>query len=549
MEYKNDETRLNKLIEAMTAIASLDFSKKLEVSEHQDLLDVVSLGFNMLSEALEDTVVSKQELEESEKKYKALFSKANDVIFLIKDSKIIDFNEKALEVFGYTPAELSGRHIAKLIPEVQENGQASWELVKTITKEALAKGNCLHVFQNIKKDRTIFEAEIKVGWFELNGILYFQTIIRDVSERRKSEINLQKSVTKFKALFEFAPNAMLISRGRELLQINPAFEEMFGYVEADLIDLNLEKLTYPEDRQLHIAFERDLTDEHLQKFSLEKRYVKKDGTIFYGFANVSIIKGVAEESDYYIIQIVDVTKQKKAEEQAHNHLIEVEKINQELDQFAHIVSHDLKAPLRGITAIANFIEEDIKDGNYEEIQENLGLLKNRIARMGNLITGILDFSKATKVNDKKELLALNSVIQGVIEMLTPSDKVQIKILKKLPTIHISSVGIQQIFQNLLSNAIKYNDKEICEITIDYDLKEKMHLFTVGDNGPGIPVKFQEQIFDIFQTLQPKDRVESTGVGLSIVRKRIESSGGKVWVESELGKGAKFIFTLPQLNNN
>jgi|GEM_PF-5412110 len=106
MEYKNDEIRLNKLIDAMTAIASLDFSKKLEVSENQDILDVVSLGFNMLSEALEDTVVSKQHLEVSEKKYKSLFSKANDVILLIKDGEIIDFNEKTLEIFGYTADEL-----------------------------------------------------------------------------------------------------------------------------------------------------------------------------------------------------------------------------------------------------------------------------------------------------------------------------------------------------------------------------------------------------------------------------------------------------------
>ena len=285
MEYKNDEIRLNKLIDAMTAIASLDFSKKLEVSENQDILDVVSLGFNMLSEALEDTVVSKQHLEVSEKKYKSLFSKANDVILLIKDGEIIDFNEKTLEIFGYTADELRGKHIAKLIPEVQEDGQSSWDLIKTITKEVLVQGSCLRVFQNIKKDKTLFEAEIKVGSFELSGVTYFQTIIRDVSERRRAEINLQKSVAKFKALFEFAPNAMLISRGGQFIQINPAFEEMFGYNEVDLTDLSLAKLTHLEDRQLHIELERDLKEKQSQKYSLEKRYVKKDGTFFYGFVN------------------------------------------------------------------------------------------------------------------------------------------------------------------------------------------------------------------------------------------------------------------------
>jgi len=450
---------------------------------------------------------------------------------------------------SFAQPKLRGKHIAKLIPEVQEDGQSSWDLIKTITKEVLVQGSCLRVFQNIKKDKTLFEAEIKVGSFELSGVTYFQTIIRDVSERRRAEINLQKSVAKFKALFEFAPNAMLISRGGQFIQINPAFEEMFGYNEVDLTDLSLAKLTHPEDRQLHIELERDLKEKQSQKYSLEKRYVKKDGTFFYGFVNVSIIKGETKELDYFITQIIDVTRQKKAEEQVLSHLTELEKINQELDQFAHIVSHDLKAPLRGITAIANFIEEDINDENYEEVLGNLGLLKNRIARMDSLITGILAFSKVTKVIDNKEYLDLHQIVQGVIEMLTPSDNVQIKILKILPSIYTSKVSIQQIFQNLLSNAIKYNDKKICEIIIDYRLEEKAHLFIVGDNGPGIPSKFHDRIFDIFQTLQPKDRVDSTGVGLAIVRKRIESAGGKIWVESELGKGAKFIFTLPQLNNN
>lgn len=544
MEYKNKETRLNNLIDAITAIASLDFSKKLEVGENKDSIDIISLGFNMLSEALEDTVVSKKQLEASEKKYKALFSKANDIILLIRDSKIIDFNEETLKVFGYTPKELSGTHISKLIPKVQENGQSSWELVKIMTQEAIEKGSSLHVFQNIKKDQTLFEAEIKVGCFELNEVTYFQTIIRDVSERRKAEIDLRKSVAKFKALFEFAPNAMLISRAGQPVQINPAFEEMFGYTEADLKELDLEKLTHPEDRQLHVDLEKNLKEDELQKFSLEKRYLKKDGTIFYAFVKVSVIKKMEDLLDYYIIQIIDITKQKKAEAQVRNHLSKLEKVNKELDQFAHIVSHDLKAPLRGITAIANFIEEDINEGNYEELLDNLGLIKNRIARMSNLITGILEFSRATKINNPKEKIDLNQVIQHVIEMLNPPENVQIKILNKMPIICASKIGLQQVFQNLLSNAIKYNDKKECKISINYQHQAHEHLFEIKDNGPGIPPQFQEQIFDVFQTLQSKDQIESTGVGLSIVRKRIESNGGKIWIESSLDKGANFLFTLP-----
>lgn len=544
-DKNNNDERLNNLIEAITAIASLDFSKKLAISENQDLLDTVSLGFNMLSEALEDTVVSKERLATSEKKYKALFSKANDVIILVRDAKVIDFNEKTIEIFGYSAKELKGIPIVKLVPDFQENGQASWELIKEMAKEALEKGSSLRIFQNIKKDKTLFQAEVNVGWVELSEITYFQVIIRDVSERRKAEIALKKSVAKFKALFEFAPNAMLIAQGSNFIEVNPAFEEMFGYRQEELATLNLEILTHPKDRKLHLTSNKKVKKENLPKFSLEKRYRRKDGTVFHGFVNVSIIKEVEEHiKNYHIVQIIDISEQKRAAKQIQTHLNELEKINKELDQFAYVVSHDLKAPLRGITAIANFIEEDIEDENYEDIPENLELLKGRITRMGNLITGILEFSRAGKINESEENLDFNLVLQEVIEMLAPPDSVKINIKASLPTICVAKISIQQTFQNLLSNAIKYNDKKACKITIDYKLDKEQHLFMIKDNGPGIKREFHQKIFEIFQTLQPRDRVESTGVGLSIVRKRIENLGGKIWVKSEVGKGATFLFSLP-----
>lgn len=545
MKRHEDDKRLNDLIEAITAIASLDFSKKLEVKGEEDLIDVVSLGFNMLSEALEDTVVSKQQLEESKQKYEMLFSKANDIILLIKDNRVSDFNDKALTVFGYMASELMGLPIIQLIPKFQKDGSWSTSIIEEITRETLKKGSSLKTIQAMRKDKSLFEAEMNVGFLKINDEVYFQAIIRDVSEQVKTEEALKKSVAQFKALFDFAPTAMLIVKGGKPIQINHAFENMFGYKQKELSTLNIAALTHPEDRQLHKGLEAQLKQNIIPKFSLEKRYIKKNGVVLYGIVNVTRIRGDENSEDYYITQIVDISEQKKAEQKVQAHVEEVEKINKELDQFAYVVSHDLKAPLRGINALASFIEEDIADGHYEDVPENLNLLKNRIDRMGNLITGILDFSRAGRKIEALEFIDFGDLLHEIIELIAPSTKVQINRPEKMPTVYAVRISLQQIVQNLLSNAIKYNDKEITKICMAYQENERDYIFSVKDNGPGIPSQYHDKIFDIFQTLQPRDRVESTGVGLTIVRKNVENLGGKVWVESIEGQGATFFFSVPK----
>lgn len=544
MKRQEGDKRLNDLIEAITAIASLDFSKKLEVKGKEDLIDVVSLGFNMLSEALEDTVVSKQQLEESKQKYEMLFSKANDIILLIKDGQISDFNDKALTVFGYMASELMGLPIIQLMPELQKDGSCSANLITEVTRETLKKGSSLKTIQTIRKDKSIFESEINVGFLKLNDEVYFQTIIRDVSEQVKTEEELKKSVAQFKALFDFAPTAMLIVKGGKPIQINRAFEHMFGYQQKELSTLNIAALTHPEDRQLHKGLEAQLKQNIIPKFSLEKRYIKKNGAILHGIVNVTRIRGVENREDYYITQIVDISEQKKAEQKVQAHVKEVEKINKELDQFAYVVSHDLKAPLRGINALASFIEEDIADGEYEEVRENMSLLRSRIDRMGNLITGILDFSRAGRKKEALELINFGDLLHETIELIAPSPKVQLNSPEKMPTVYTIKISLQQIIQNLLSNAIKYNDKDSIKICIDFQENKQDYIFSIKDNGPGISSQYHHKIFEIFQTLQPRDRVESTGVGLAIVRKNVENLGGKVWVESIEGQGATFFFSLP-----
>lgn len=222
----------------------------------------------------------------------------------------------------------------------------------------------------------------------------------------------------------------------------------------------------------------------------------------------------------------------------------LEKKNLALEQFAYIVSHDLKAPLRSIGSLATFLEEDLADKMTEDDVENMDLLRSRVKRMENLINGILEYSRIDRIKPEKKQVDLNYIIKEIhasVEHL--KDKpLTINVPQLLPTLIASDVRMQQIFQNLISNAIKYNNKDHCIITITYEKLPKGYRFTVKDNGPGIEKKYQEKIFGIFQTLQARDRFESTGVGLSIVKKIIEEeANGRIWIESKKNIFTKFIF--------
>lgn len=240
----------------------------------------------------------------------------------------------------------------------------------------------------------------------------------------------------------------------------------------------------------------------------------------------------------------ETERRKEAESKLMSNVRNLEKSNKDLDQFAYVVSHDLKAPLRAIASLAEWIEEDLDDKITPESRANLELLRGRVLRMESLIHGILAYSKAGKNKGELKLIDLNKLIFDIVDSINPSSNINVSIQPHLPSIESEETKLHQVLGNLISNAIKYMDKPIGEINIRYLDLEGMCQFSIEDNGPGIEKEYHNRIFVIFQTLSARDEVESTGIGLSIVKKIIEDQGGKIWVESELGKGSKFIFTWP-----
>jgi len=245
-----------------------------------------------------------------------------------------------------------------------------------------------------------------------------------------------------------------------------------------------------------------------------------------------------------IESFVDIRERKEMEEQNAQLIRELESANTELKDFAYIVSHDLKAPLRAIGSLSQWLYADYKDKFDEDGKAQLDLLVNRVHRMQNLIEGILEYSRVGRVQEQKEVVSLDTVVREAVENLSVPATIAVTVDTPLPSILYEKTRIHQVFSNLIGNAVKYMDKPEGEIHVGCIAKGNFWEIYVRDNGPGIDAKYYDKIFQIFQTLKPRDQVESTGIGLSIVKKIVETNGGRVWVESEVGKGSIFYVTVP-----
>lgn len=226
---------------------------------------------------------------------------------------------------------------------------------------------------------------------------------------------------------------------------------------------------------------------------------------------------------------------------------ELTKKNSELDQFAYVVSHDLKAPLRGIANIISWIEEDHEHDLIPEVKHNLALIKGRTTRLENMINGLLEYAKVGKIKKGHEAVDITKLILETVELLVPKN-FMVKIDGIMPVIVTEKLHIEQVFSNLISNAVKYNHSSEPFIAISSKELSHAYEFTVSDNGQGIQKEYFEKIFIIFQTLKERDAFESTGVGLAIVKKIIDDYKGTINVNSEPGKGTSFVFTWPKVSN-
>ncbi len=366
--------------------------------------------------------------------------------------------------------------------------------------------------------------------------------IQDITDLKNVELKLIEFNKKYQDLFDNMYDALLVTNYEGyFIDANLAGQRLLEYSLDELKKIKVPDIVHPDDKEESKAYFKKLMTEGFYS-NYQGRIITKSGKVKYLQVNSNAIieNGKMIGSRDIARDITDLKEVEKKREQLYTKL---ENVNKELKDFAYIVSHDLKAPLRAISSLSSWIAEDYKDLFDEEGKKHLELLTGRANRMQNFIEGILQYSRIGRIQLKRTQVNIQNLLATVIDSLAPPSNFIIKIDQQIPFIECEEIRIQQVFQNLISNAIKYNDKTKGIIEIKYKDLGNLHEFSVSDNGPGINEKHFDKIFKIFQTLQSRDRLESTGIGLTIVKRIVELHGGKIKLNSILGEGTKFSFTI------
>lgn len=370
---------------------------------------------------------------------------------------------------------------------------------------------------------------------------------------------LQQSFAEFQTLSDAVPQ--MVWRADQYGAVDYMNQRWYEYTNTtseDNVGEGWKQILHPDDRKrVETAWlESVLTG---QPYDCEYRMHRgSDGSYRWHVSRGIPLRNSTGQIVKWFGSTTDIDAQKQAEqvlqeraqellslaENLQSKTTSLEKSNRELDQFTYVISHDLKAPLRAISNLSHWIEEDFSQHLSEENSQQMQLLRSRVRRMEDLINGLLQFSRIGRTENHYKTIHVDQLLLEVIDSIDPPAGFQIQIIPEMPIIQGEEMLLRQVFANLISNAIKHHSGLEGNITISSLSKGNFYEFAVKDDGPGIAAAFHDKIFVIFQTLQARDKLESTGIGLSIVKKIIESQGGTIWVESIVGSGTTFRFTWP-----
>ena len=502
-------------------------------------------------EALRLVTTAEREQARLAKQNAALLESTEQGIYGMDMDGICTFiNPAGARMLGYSPAELIGLQMHAAVHYKRPDG-TPYPLAECPLFAAMQQGRGIHVANEglWRKDGTMLPVEYTLAPLLESGELRGSVVaITDISERVRSERALRESEERKAAVLRSTIDSIIaMDENGCITEFNPAAEEAFGRRREDVIGRSLAETIIPyRFRTAH----REGLARHLRTGNqrvigkrLELPAMRSDGGEF--IAELSITRTEIDGRPYFTGVVRDISERKRAEAEREQLIRALARSNQELDQFAYVASHDLKAPLRGIANLSQWIEEDLEGGLKGEGKAQMELLRGRVQRMEALIDGILQYSRAGRARAKPETVDTGALVHDIIELLSPPKEVTILVQPGMPCLQTERVPLQQVFMNLISNAVKHAGKDDPTIHVAWwDNGTKVE-FSVSDNGQGIAPQFHERIFGIFQTLEARDKVEGAGIGLSVVKKIVEAKQGRVWVESEPGKGATFRFEWPK----
>ena len=490
------------------------------------------------------------ESKESGAKYRGLLEAAPDAMVVVNQAgEIVLLNVQAEKQFGYSRDELVGQKVKNIIPE----GFAE-RLIADGTRsaaEALAQqiGTGIELVAR-RKDGSEFPIEIMLSPLDGAGGILVTVAIRDISVRKDAEAHLAQMEGRYRALLEAAPDAMVVvDVGGEIVLLNVQAEKQFGYSRDELVGQKVKDII-PEGfaERLIADATRSVADALTQQIGtgIELFGRRKDGSEF----PIEIMLSPMESAEGILVTaaIRDITERKKSELHLVKTVGELKRSNNELQQFAYVASHDLQEPLRMVASYTQLLGKRYKGRLDSDADEFIAFAVDGCNRMQRLIQDLLAYSRAGSGGKVLREISGETALKGALTNLraTIEQSGAIVTHDALPAITTDGAQLAQVFQNLVSNAIKYRSAAVPQVHISAAKNRgKEWIFSVQDNGLGIDPRYFERIFILFQRLHGRDEFEGTGIGLAICKKLVERLGGRIWVESQLGKGSTFYFVLPE----
>ena len=483
----------------------------------------------------------KMKLEDSQKRLEAVISNLQFGVLLEDEHRNIALtNSIFCEMFGIqaSPAQMVGANCENAAEESKVYFKDPEGFVKRIDAVLKAKkpviADELRTVSGIVLHRDfipIFKGTV------YKGHLWVYT---DVTIRKQYKENLKAQKEKYSSIIANMNLGLVEVDNEDRVQlVNKSFCTLSGFSEEALQGQKLSDLLkvsdpniIPKHQQKRLEGISDTYEVSVQVKNGAKRHWLISGAPRYNEKG-QVVGSIGIH--------LDITDQHELAKQKEDLLTQLASSNEGLREYAHVVSHDLKSPLRSISALASWLEEDFSDQLGPKGIEQLTLMQDKIAFMDQLISGILKYSSIGSDKKSFETFEVGAIIDQVRSSIYWPEQIQLTIQHALPKIKADKTQIQQLFQNLLSNAIAHVDKTKGQVSVGYHDLGDFHEFSIQDNGVGIPHHYQEKIFEIFETLSSSKG--SSGIGLSIVKKIVQFHGGKIWVESEQGQGASFYFTI------
>ncbi len=511
----------------------------------------LSLDNESLFIAIVRDITERQQAQETLLKQAQLLDLANDTIMVLDlNGTITYWNQGAQRLYGFSAIEAVGQSIHILLKT--EFSQPLAEIKQVLFEEGYWSGEL------VQSRRNGTPVVVKSGWTlqrdEMGEPVAFLEINQDITERKQAEVALRKSEELYRTLAKNFPNGAVflfdqdlrytIAEGTALATVNLNSETLTGKTIGETFPPEITQILEPIYRDA-LRGNRTVTEIFFGECLYRVHVLpvtNDDGKVFTGITVMQDITQSKETEQALRTRADELARLTSVLTQTTANL---EKRNTELDQFAYIVSHDLKAPLRGISNLAQWLAEDLEAHLTDETRHQMNLLRGRVHRMEALIDGLLHYSRVGRLRTELQLVDVETLLAQVIDSLAPPPKFTITVMPDMPTLWTERLPLEQVFANLISNAIKHNPRPDGQIVISVQEYAHCYEFAVTDNGPGIAPQFHDKVFVMFQTLEPRDKVENTGVGLAIVKKIIEDQGGIITVESEQHQGATFRFTWPK----